>query len=108
MQHELQRTGSAMAQPGDAVLKVVAEQIRRTVNEDWIMDVEIGRATRFDSDLELESIEFIKIIGAIQGCYGSELGIIAWLGGKSVQELIGFSVGDLVDFIASTNAPLKV
>ena len=84
----------------DRVLAVVVGQIRSTVNEDWIEDFEIGPQTRFNDDLELESIEFVKIADAIQAHYGAQLDIIGWLSGKSIQQLIGLSVGDLTDFIA--------
>lgn len=84
----------------DDVLKIVIQQIRSTINEDWIEDFEIGPETRFNDDLELESIEFVKIADAIQSHYGNQLGIITWLSGKSIHELIGLSVGDLTGFIS--------
>ncbi|PTU33010.1 hypothetical protein [Stenotrophobium rhamnosiphilum] len=88
----------------DDVLAVVIQQIRSTVNEDWIEDFEIGPETRFNDDLELESIEFVKIADAIQNHFGNQLGIISWLSGKSIHELIGLSVGDLTGFITSALA----
>jgi acyl carrier protein len=97
-----------MSSAYDEVMAVVTDRIRRTVNEDWIQDFEISPQTRFDADLELESIEFVKIAEAIQDHYGSKLEIIAWLSGKSMEELIGFSVGALVDYIAAALASRKV
>ena len=84
----------------DEVLAVGSDKIRSTINEDWIEDFEIGPETRFNDDLELESIEFVKIADALQGHYGNQLAIIAWLSGKSIHELIGLSVGDLTGYIA--------
>jgi acyl carrier protein len=89
----------------DAVLQLVIDKIRSTVNEDWIEDFEIGPETRFNDDLELESVEFVKIADAIQAHYGTQLDVVGWLSGKSIQELIGLSVGDLTDFIAGNIAP---
>ena len=89
------------------ILSVVIDQIRRTVNEDWIDDFDISPETRFNDDLELESIEFVKIADAIQHHFGTKLGIIAWLSGKSIHELIGLSVGDLVDYISGAVASEK-
>lgn len=89
-----------MSHSYEEVLAVVTQQIRSTINEDWITDFEIGPETRFNDDLELESIEFVKIADAIQKHYGSQLAIIAWLSGKSIHELIGLSVGDLTGYIA--------
>jgi acyl carrier protein len=73
--------------------------IRSTINEDWIEDFEIDAATRFNSDLEIESIEFVRIADAIQGHYGAALDIVGWLSGKSIHELIALSVGELCRFI---------
>jgi acyl carrier protein len=88
----------------DRILAVVVGKIRSTVNEDWIEDFEIGPQTRFNDDLELESVEFVKIADAIQAHYGTQLDIIGWLSGKSIQQLIGLSVGDLTEFIAGSVA----
>lgn len=96
-----------MSHSYDQVLAVVTQQIRSTINEDWITDFEIGPETRFNDDLELESIEFVKIADAIQNHYGSQLAIIAWLSGKSIHELIGLSVGDLTGYIAGALAAPK-
>jgi len=82
-----------------ATLDQVIATIRATINEDWIQDFEIDPQTRFNDDLEIESIEFVKIAEALQQQYGSQLDIIAWLSGKSIHELIGLSVGQLADYI---------
>ncbi|TAJ54670.1 MAG: acyl carrier protein [Nevskiaceae bacterium] len=96
-----------MSSHQEQVLALVIDKIRATVNEDWIADFDIGLETRFNDDLELESIEFVKIADALQAHYGNQLAIIAWLSGKSIHELIGLSVGDLVDYIAATLAPAQ-
>lgn len=85
----------------EKILAIVIDKIRSTVNEDWIEDFDIGPQTRFNDDLELESIEFVKIADAIQAHFGTQFDIVAWLSGKSIQQLIGLSVGDLTDFVAS-------
>lgn len=89
-----------MSSHNDEILAIVIAKIRSTIQEDWIEDFEIGRETRFNDDLELESIEFVKIADAIQAHFGTDLDIAGWLSGKSIQELIGLSVGDLTDFIS--------
>lgn len=92
----------------DNVLTVVIEKIRSTINEDWVEDFEIDSDTRFNNDLELESIEFVKIADALQAHFGGQLGIIDWLSGKSIDELIGLSVGSLVEYIAGAVEPEAV
>jgi acyl carrier protein len=84
----------------DDILPTLITTIRRTVNEDWIEDFPIGPQTRFHDDLELESIEFIKIADAVQARFGTQLDITGFLSGRSIQDLIALSVGDLADFIA--------
>jgi len=89
-----------MSSHNEEILAIVIAKIRSTIREDWIEDFDIGPETRFNDDLELESIEFVKIADAIQAHFGTELDITGWLSGKSIQELIGLSVGDLTDFIS--------
>jgi acyl carrier protein len=91
----------------DDILAVVIAKIRSTINEDWIQEVEILPETRFNEDLELESIEFVKIADAIQAHYGTRLDVVGWLSGKSIQELISLSVGDLTGYIAGAVAPAQ-
>lgn len=81
------------------IFEFVVATIRRTINEDWIADFEITRDTRFNDDLELESIEFVKIADRLQAHYGDRLDIAGWLSGKSVAALIGLSVGVLTGYI---------
>lgn len=88
----------------DEVLEVVIKAIRDTVDEDWVHDFDIRRDSRFDTDLEIESIEFIRIIEAMQAHYGAQLDVIGWLSGKSIQELIALNVGQLVDYVVGTIA----
>jgi acyl carrier protein len=83
----------------DTILASVIETIRATVNEDWIQDFPIDAQTRFHDDLELESIEFVKIADAVQARFGKTLDIAGFLSGRSIQELITLSVGDLAGFI---------
>lgn len=88
----------------DSVLALVIDKIRSTINEDWIQDIEIDRSTRFNDDLEIESIEFIKIANAIQQHYGARLDVAGWLSGKGIHELIALSVGDLTSYVAAALA----
>lgn len=85
----------------NAVLELVISKIRSTINEEWIHDTGIGPETRFNDDLEIESIEFVKIANAIQQHYGTHLDIAGWLAGKTIHELIGLSVGELASYISS-------
>jgi acyl carrier protein len=87
-----------------AILATVIATIRATVNEDWIEDFDIGPDTNFHDDLELESIEFVKIADALQARFGAKLDIAGWLSGRSIHELIKLNVGELADYIAKAAA----
>ncbi|WP_043113836.1 phosphopantetheine-binding protein [Solimonas soli] len=88
----------------DDTLELVIAKIRSTINEDWIALYDIDAETRFNDDLEIESIEFVKIAEAIQAHYGAQLDIVGWLSGRSIQELIGLSVGELAAYVAEATA----
>ena len=83
------------------ILNTVIDKIRSTIAEDWIEDFEIDANTRFNNDLEIESIEFVKIADAIQKHYGTRLDIVGWLSGKNIHELIALTVGELANYISS-------
>jgi acyl carrier protein len=85
----------------NAILDSVIAMIRSTIDEDWIMDFHIDADTRFNSDLEIESIEFVKIADAIQRHFGTRLDIVGWLAGKNIHELIALSVGELAGYVAN-------
>lgn len=86
------------------VLATVISTIRRAIDEDWIHDWDIQADTRLNNDLELDSIEFVKIADALQVHYGSSVNMVQWLSGKSMDELIGMTVGDVASFIAASAA----
>jgi acyl carrier protein len=85
----------------DYALSVIADIIRKTIGEDWIEDFEIGRLTQFTDDLEIESIEFVKMADALQAHFGENVDLIGWLSNKSIHELIQLNVGDVADYIAA-------
>lgn len=84
----------------EAILAALISTIRKTVAEDWIEDFPITAATRFHDDLELESIEFIKIADALQSYFGAQLDITEFLSGKTIADLIALNVGDIANFIS--------
>lgn len=89
----------------EQVLAVVVDTIRTTIAEDWIEDYEIGPQTRFNEDLEIESIEFVKIADAIMAKFGGGVDIVGWLSGKTIHELINLRVGDVSQYIAARLSP---
>lgn len=86
----------------DEVLTVVIATIRQTIAEDWIADFPIDADSRFNQDLEIESIEFVRIADALQRHYGQQLNIAGWLSGRTIHELIGLSTGELARHITAS------
>jgi acyl carrier protein len=89
------------SQTSEQVLIVVADTIRKTIAEDWIEAFDIGRETRFSDDLEIESIEFVKLADALQTRFGTDIDLVGWLSGKTIHELIKLNVGEIADYIAT-------
>jgi acyl carrier protein len=81
------------------ILAAVIQKIRETVNEDWIQEFPITPETLITRDLEIESIEMVMLASSIQRHYGGRLSIVDWLSGRSLDDLISLSIGDLVQHI---------
>ena len=81
------------------VLQSVTGLIQIVIGEDWADELEIGLETSFNTDLELESIEFVALAEALQERYGSGVGFVDWIASMELDDIIGLKVGDLVEFI---------
>jgi acyl carrier protein len=55
--------------------------------------------TSFAKDLELESIEFVALAEKLQERYGKGVDFVGWLSGKVLDEIIGLTVRELVEFV---------
>lgn len=89
----------------DDTLRAIDAMIREVVAEEWIQEVPITRETAFNRDLELESLEFVALAERLQQTYGARVDFVGWLSGRSLDEIVGMTVGDLVDFIDGSLAP---
>ena len=84
----------------DTVLQTVSTMIEEVLGEDMLLDA-ITMDTLFSEDLELESIEFVALSERLEERYGDRVDFVAWLSEMELPEIIGLSVGQLVDHIAS-------
>jgi acyl carrier protein len=89
----------AEAKTREEVLATVARLIAEVVGEEWMEDQAITLETSFEKDLELESIEFVALAEKLQERYGKGVDFVGWLSGKELDEIIGLTVGELVEFI---------
>jgi acyl carrier protein len=87
------------AKTREEVLATVARLIAEVVGEEWMEDRAITLETSFEKDLELESIEFVVLTEKLQEHYGKGVDFFGWLSGKELDEIIGLTVGELVEFV---------
>ena len=86
------------------ILKVVTEQLI-IVMELEIGELDINMQSRFQDDLELESIEMIALGDAVKTYYNKldrneiDVDFAAWLSQLSIEQLMELSVGDLVKWL---------
>jgi acyl carrier protein len=85
----------------DEVLATVARMLREVIGEAWAEDAPITPSTSFSGDLELESIEFVALAEKLQETYGKRVDFAAWVADKELGEIIGLTVGQVVEFIVS-------
>ncbi|MCC3766147.1 acyl carrier protein [Streptomyces sp. UNOC14_S4] len=63
-------------------------------------DAGITMDTRFHDDLDLESIDLVTLGGHLQARYGERVNFAEYLAGLGLEEIIGLTVGQLVEHIA--------
>jgi acyl carrier protein len=95
-----QMSDTNIALDKETVLRTVTEMVEEVLGEDMLLD-EITMGTLFSEDLELESIEFVALSERLQERYGDQVDFVSWLSEMELPEIIGLSVGQLVDHIAS-------
>ena len=82
-------------------LQEVTELLLEVLGDAYVPMGPITEATSFQTDLELESIEFVALAEKLEGRYGAEVDFVGWLSQKSLDEIIALRVGDLVVFLDS-------
>ena len=92
-------TVEAQAATEEAVLEVVRTMIVAVVGEDYLLDMEIDMETSFEDDLEMESIEFVKLGARLTEHYGGAIDFAAFLADKDLDEIIEMRVGTVVAYI---------
>ena len=86
------------------VLEVVRDMLVDVIGPEYLIDLDVGLATSFDQDLELESLEFVALAERLLQHYGGQVDFVAWLATMELDEIIGLAVGDLVTFIVAATA----
>ncbi len=83
----------------EQVLGEVAALLRDVIGEEYVVDLEITMTTSFNTDLELESIEFVTLADRMRERYGDTVDFVGFLSDMGVDEVINMQVGQVVAFI---------
>ena len=70
------------------------------IGAEYALSLDIDMDTSFDADLELESIEFVKLATMLTERYGERVDFVAFLADKELDEIIEMTVGELIAYIA--------
>lgn len=92
----------------ERILAEVSRMLVEIIGEDYVIDLDIGMGTSFNADLELESIEFVRLAAKLTEHYGERVNFVAFLADKEIDEIIGLTVGSLVRHVADCLAPSVV
>lgn len=84
-----------------AVFEEVGGMLRAVLGEyGGVDDAAITMDTRFHDDLDLESIDLVTLGGHLRARYGESVNFAEYLAGLGLEEIIGLTVGQLVEHIA--------
>ncbi|MGW7406630.1 acyl carrier protein [Streptomyces sp. NPDC054833] len=86
----------------EAVLADIRGMLLILLEEYGEDDVEIGMSTRFNRDLELESIDLVTLAGLLEQRYGDQVNFAEFLAGMDFDEIIELTVGRLVEHVVQS------
>ena len=84
----------------EEILTEVRVMLIEIIGDEYALGLDIGMNTSFDADLELESIEFVKLATMLAQRYGDRVDFVAFLATKELDEIMDMTVGEVVTFIA--------
>jgi len=88
----------------EQILADVRAMLTEIIGAEYALSLDIGMDTSFDADLELESIEFVKLSTMLAERYGDRVNFVAFLATKELDEIIDMTVGEVVTYIANCSA----
>jgi acyl carrier protein len=84
----------------DEILVILTGFLRDVIGEDWDDEIEVDDETSFADDLELESIEFVELAEKVQARFEG-IDFAGWLSSLELDQILGLTVGQVVDQIAA-------
>jgi acyl carrier protein len=86
----------------DSVRTTVETAIRDVVGDLYYEECEVGLASTFAEDIQLESMEVMEIAERLIEEYEGRVDFVAWFAGMELDDLIELTVGSVVDFIVAS------
>jgi acyl carrier protein len=83
------------------ILPIVQAALVAIAGDEILIAGPLTLETSFNGDLELESIEFVALAEKLQERFGNKVDFVGWISGKELDQIIGLTVGELVEFIAT-------
>ncbi|HET9254931.1 MAG TPA: acyl carrier protein [Pseudonocardiaceae bacterium] len=90
-----------MTHDEERILAEITQMLVEIIGEDYLLNLDIGMGTSFDADLELESIEFVRLAAKLTETYGERINFVEFLADKRIDEIIRLTVGDVVSHVAN-------
>lgn len=84
----------------DQILIDVRAMLIEIIGAEYALSLDIGMDASFDADLEVESIEFVRLGTMLTEHYGERIDFVDFLADKGPDEIIDMTVGDVVTYIA--------
>jgi acyl carrier protein len=84
----------------DQILTEVRGMLTEIIGAEYALGLDIGMDTSFEADLGLESIEFVRLATMLTERYGNRADFVVFLKDKSIDEIIGLTVGDVITYVA--------
>jgi acyl carrier protein len=89
----------------DRILAEVRAMLIEIIGPEYALSLEINMRTSFEADLELESIEFVRLASMLNEHFGDRVDFVDFLADKGFNEIINLTVGEVVTYIADCLTP---
>jgi acyl carrier protein len=86
----------------DSVRTTVETAIRDVVGGLYYEECEVGLASTFAEDIQLESMEVMEVAERLIEEYEGRVDFVAWFADMELDDLIELTVGSVVDFIVAS------
>jgi acyl carrier protein len=84
------------------VLADITALLHDLLEEHGLPDADITRESTFHGDLELESIDLVTLSASLREHYGDRVNFAELLADLELDEIIGLTVGELVDHVVTS------